>query len=309
MRDPYQTLGVSKSASEAEIKKAYRKLAKKFHPDANSGDETAAQRFSDATAAYDFLSDKEKRAQFDRGDIDAEGNPTMRGFNPFGGGQRGGGFRGQGQPGGGRGGVNPEDIFSEIFSNFGDRGRQTRPAKGQDVSYTIKVTFRDAARGAKRRVTLATGKTLDVNIPAGVLEGQQIRLKGQGEPSPSGAADGDALITVTIEADPLFSRVGNDIKIELPVTLYEAILGAKVRVPTLDGSVEMSVPANSSSGRTLRLKGKGINAKGQTTTGDQLVSLRIILPEESSDELNAMAQNLNDTAPYVVRGKAFGNKP
>ena len=306
MRDPYQVLGLSKGASTKDIKKAYRTLAKKYHPDTNKGDDEAARKFSEISAAHDLLSDDEKRGQFDRGEIDAEGNPTFKGYNPFGGGRQGGGTyrRWSGSGGPGMGGGGPEDIFAEIFGNFGQGGPRAA-ARGQDVSYRLKVSFLEAAKGERKRVTMPNGKTLDVNIPAGVSDGQQIRLRGQGEPSMGGGSAGDALITVDVGKHPLFERDGNDIRLELPVTLYEAVLGAKIRVPTLEGSVELKIPANSSSGRTLRLKGRGISVKG--AAGDQLVVLRVMLPKHADERLEKLARDLAENAPYTVRGDKFGN--
>ncbi len=314
MRDPYQVLGVSKGASDAEIKKAYRALAKKYHPDANSGDDTAARRFSDASAAYELLGDKTKRAQFDRGEIDAEGKPAFSGFNPFGGGGGGGGpFGGFGGAGGGRGragqgGIRPEDIFSEVFGSFGERPQARAAARGKDVHHTVKVSFVDAARGTKSRVTLASGKTLEVTVPPGVASGQQIRLRGQGG-SAAAAQPGDALITVDVANHPLFSRDGDNIRLDLPVTIYEAVLGAKIRVPTLDGSVELKIAPDTNSGRVLRLKGKGIKPKGTSKAGDQLITIRVQLPPDAGGDLRALAERMRDEAPYEVRGDAFGNKP
>jgi len=193
MRDPYKVLGLSKGASTKDIKKAYRTLAKKYHPDTNKGDEEAARKFSEISAAHDLLADDEKRGQFDRGEIDAEGNPTFRGYNPFGGGRPGGGTHRTWSSSGGPGmGGGPEDIFAEIFGNFGQGGPRAT-VRGQDVSYRLKVSFLDAAKGERKRVTMPNGKTLDVNIPAGVSDGQQIRLRGQGEASMGGGAAGDAL--------------------------------------------------------------------------------------------------------------------
>ncbi len=302
-RDPYQVLGLSKGASTSEIKKAYRALAKKHHPDTTKDDAESARKFSEISAAHDLLIDSEKRAQFDRGEIDAAGKPTMSGFNPFGGGGPGGGpFRGR--PGQG-GGFNPEDLFSEIFGSTRPGTRQARPAGGPDVTYTLNVTFVEAAKGGRKRVSMPNGKTLDVNIPAGVEDGQQIRLRGQGGSGPLGGAAGDALITIKVSAHPLFERAGSDIKLELPVTVYEAVLGAKIRVPTIDGSVELKIPANSSSGKTLRLKGKGLAGKGKT--GDQLVSLKVVMPDEADDALKSLAVEMLASSPYSVRGADFGN--
>ena len=276
--DPYSLLGVSRSASEDEIKKAYRKLAKELHPDRNTDNPKAAERFSAVTSAYDLLSDKDKRARFDRGEIDADGNPA----NPF-----AGGFGGRGDPrrrAGGpfgqqsAGGAFAEDIgdFGNIFDDlFGGRSRRTAPPKGANVNYRLAVGFVDAATRAPQRITLADGKTIDLKLPAGVDTGTQMRLPGKGEPGPGG--NGDATVTIEIKPHAFFRRDGSDIRIDLPVTLAEAVSGAKVKVPTPDGPVMMSVPAGSSSGRILRLKERGFSRK-DGTRGDLLVSLQIDLP-------------------------------
>ena len=304
MRDPYQVLGLTKGASTAEIKKAYRTLAKKYHPDTSKGDDEAAQKFAEISTAHDLLIDEEKRGRFDRGEIDADGNPTHSGFNPFGSGGRG--ARWSTQSGGpNQGGFNPDDIFSEIFGTMRQGGGRSRPATGPDVNYQLKVTFVEAASGGLKRVTMPNGKTLDVNIPAGVLDGQQIRLRGQGGAGPPGAPSGDALITIEVGTHPLFSRDGNDIRLELPITLYEAVLGAKIRVPTISGSVGLKIPPNSSSGKTLRLNGKGV--AGKDKAGDQLVVLRIVLPDEVDEAMTSLAEDMAELRPYSVRGPQFGN--
>ncbi len=307
-RDPYKVLGLSKGASTAEIKKAYRNLAKKHHPDTNKGDDESARKFSEVSSAHDLLIDEERRGRFDRGEIDADGNPTHQGFNPFGGGGQGAGpFRRWSTQGGdpGPGGFNPEDIFSDIFGNMGPGAGARQARTGPDVSYTLKVTFVEAAKGGPKRVSMPNGKTLDVTIPAGVVDGQQIRLRGQGGAGPAGAPSGDALISIAVASHPLFERTGEDIKLELPITLYEAVLGAGVRVPTLDGSVQIKVPPNSSSGKILRLKGKGIAAKERS--GDLLVTLRVMLPEEADDEMKTFAEEMKTSRSYSVRGDRFGN--
>lgn len=319
MADPYKVLGVSKLASEAEIKSAYRKLAKKYHPDANTGEKNAPDRFNEAGAAYELLKDKEKRALFDRGEIDAKGNPTGHGAHPFGAGGPFAGAQRGGPSSGPFGGDRAEDIFSEFFRSAGRGGGETGNmgggpfasgqftgghSGGRDISYTLSIPFIEAMKGAVRRVTLAGGKTLDVRIPKGVADGQQIRLRGQGEPDPRGGRAGDALITVKIEPDALFERDGNTLRLSLPVTLYEAVLGGKVKVPTPTGPVELTIPAGSSSGRVLRLKGKGV-APEKGPAGDLLVTLRIVLP--SSDlELEAFLKKHSITKPYSVRGSEFG---
>lgn len=284
MADPYSTLGVAKNASEAEIKSAYRKLAKELHPDRNKDNPNAAEKFSDVTKAYDLLSDKTKRAQFDRGEIDAEGNPAM----PFGFGG-GGGFRGdpRGQPQGGFGGFGGEgadfgDIFEGLFGGRGGGGpfggfggRSAPPQKGANVAYRLSVSFVDAATQAMQRITLADGKTIDLKLPAGVETGTQMRLSGKGQPGPGGAGDG--IVTITVKDHPFFERDGDNIRLDLPVTLSEAVKGAKVKVPTVDGPVMLSIPAGSSSGKVMRLKGKGFSSKGGGR-GDQLVRLMVDVP-------------------------------
>src|SRR5688572_15384292 len=296
MADPYATLGVQRGANEKDIKSAYRKLAKELHPDRNKDNPKAAERFSDVTKAYDLLSDKDKRARFDRGEIDAEGNPA----SPFGsagfGGARGGGFNPQAgrrpSPGDFEGFGTEEmdlgDIFEGLFggrtggpggfsgSNFGNR-RQAPPSRGANVTYRLKVPFADAATLKPQRVGLSDGSTVDLKLPAGVEDGTQMRLKGKGQPGAGGA--GDALVTIEVERHPFFVRQGDDVRLELPITLDEAVRGAKVKVPTVDGPVMLTVAPGSGSGKVLRLKGKGFSRKGGDR-GDQLVTLEIELPDD-----------------------------
>jgi DnaJ-class molecular chaperone len=293
--DPYSTLGVARGASEKDIKSAYRKLAKELHPDTNKDNPKAAERFSEAAKAYDLLSDKDKRARFDRGEIDADGNPA----SPFGAGFGGGGFRGAG---GGQRGFSPEDfqgfgdaegldlgdLFEGLFGGRAGTGgaaragaqRRAPPRKGANINYRLKVPFVDAATRADQRITLSDGKTIDLKLPAGVEDGTQMRLGGKGEAGPGGA--GDALVTIAVEPHAFFRREGDDVRLELPVTLDEAVGGAKVKVPTVDGPVMLTVAPGSSSGKVLRLKGKGFSKKsGQR--GDQLVTLEIDLPDDVSE--------------------------
>lgn len=288
--DPYSTLGVARGASAADIKKAYRKLAKELHPDTNKDNKVAAERFSRVTAAYDLLSDADKRARFDRGEIDGDGNPAA----PFGfGGGGGGGFRpgAGGFPGGG-GGADFGDIFEGLFGGragggFGGFGaRNAPPAKGANAAYRLAVSFEDAAAGRPQRITLGDGKTIDLKLPNGVEHGTQMRLAGKGEPGPAGP--GDAIVTIQIGSHPFFKRDGDAVRLDLPVTLAEAVLGGPVRVPTVDGPVMLNVPAGSSSGTTLRLKGKGFTGK-TGTRGDQLVTLEIVIPK-SDATLNKWAE-------------------
>ena len=282
--DLYQRLGIKRGASEAEVKKAYRSLAKQLHPDRNQDNPKAAERFNQITQAYDILSDKDKRARYDRGELDEEGNPK----SPFGSGY-GGGFGGGSSPGAGQRGGQPggfegfegaatadlSDLFEGLFS--GSRGgRRTRaPQKGADVAYRLKVPFLDAATLKAQRVTLAAGKTIDVKLPNGVEEGSKIRLAGQGQPGPGGK--GDAIIAIEIAGHPYFTRDGKDIRLSLPISLTEAVLGGKIKAPTPEGPVMLTVPKGASSGKVLRLKGRGFTDKAGKR-GDLLVSLAIDIP-------------------------------
>jgi DnaJ-class molecular chaperone len=329
MRDPYDVLGVQKNASPAAIKSAFRRLAKKLHPDANKNDQKAATKFAELNAAYEILGDEDKRKAFDRGEIDAEGKPRFQGFGAGGGPGGFGGFggedshfesftwgpggfqrsggRGGGSRGGGAGGGGIEDILKEMFGGAAaGAGRRAQfetedfggPAQGRDVTGAVSITLPEVATGTSRRVHLPTGKEIEVKIPAGLADGQTIRLKGQGMPGPRGVA-GDALITVTIAEHPLFKREGANLRLELPVTLYEAVLGGKVRVPTLDGAVEIAIPPGSSSGRTLRVKGKGLLSKDGA--GDLYAMVRIVLPDGSDPELEELMKKWRSTKPYDPR--------
>jgi DnaJ-class molecular chaperone len=315
MRDPYEVLGVPRGASAAAIKSAYRKLAKKHHPDANKNDPKSAARFSELNSANEIIGDEDKRKQFDRGEIDAEGKPRFQGF-PGGGGARGaaggfesGGFRTGGSGPGGFGSGGFEDILNSMFGGAGARG--ARPGAGGsfefdpggialdlDLNVAMTVSLEDSVNGVEKRVRLPTGKELNVRIPAGVTAGQQIRLKGQGETAP-GHRPGDLLITVSIAPHAFFKVDGSDLRVDLPITLYEAVLGGKVRVPTLGSAVELSIPKNTSSGRTFRLKGKGLPKAGGT--GDLFVTTRIMLPDGNDAELEALMQKWRDGHPYNPR--------
>jgi DnaJ-class molecular chaperone len=333
MRDPYEILGVQKNATPAAVKSAFRRLAKKLHPDANKTDKAAATKFAELNAAYEIVGDEGKRKAFDRGEIDAEGKPRFQGF-PGGGGRRragpGGFSQGPGQDshfesftwgsdgaqrggGGFRGGGGIDDILKEMFGGAGlgggmggGAGRRAQfeqedfggAAAGRDVTGAVTITLPEVATGTSRRVHLPTGKEIDAKIPAGLADGQVIRLKGQGLPGPGGAV-GDALITVSIAEHPLFKREGANLRLELPVTLYEAVLGGKVRVPTLDGAVELGIPPGTSSGRTLRVKGKGL--PGTAGAGDLYATIRIMLPEHGDAELEELMKTWRDGKPYDPR--------
>jgi DnaJ-class molecular chaperone len=326
MRDPYDVLGVDRKASAAEVKSAFRRLAKKLHPDANKDDPKAASRFAELNAAYEILGEDDKRKAFDRGEIDAEGKPRFQGFEGFrrGGAQPGGfgpdaefesfsfgpeGFtraarRGRaGASAGGLGGF--EDILREAFGGGAGRARpggfgagfENENAGGADVRASLTVTLPEAAHGTTERVRLPTGKEVEVKIPAGVTNGQTVRLRGQGMPGPGGT--GDVLINVTVAPHNVFKLDGADLRLDLPITLYEAVLGAKVRVPTIDRPVEITVPPGTSSGRTFRLKGKGFPAKDGH--GDLLATVQIALPEGSDSEIEALMQKWRTAKPYDPR--------
>jgi DnaJ-class molecular chaperone len=305
MRDPYEVLGVSKNASEAEIKKAFRALAKKHHPDTKGGDAAAQKRFQEISAAYDILGDKEKRSKFDQGVIDANGNP--RGFDPGAHGFRPGAGPGDfhftwGDADTAEGGFRAEDILSEIFGGGGGQ-RRRRVRRGEDYALAMTVGFEEAARGGTRRVSLPDGRELDVRIPAGLRDGQQIRLKGQGGAGRENGPSGDLLLTVHVAQHPWLARDGNDLRMELPVSVKEAVLGGKANVPTLSGSVTLTIPAGSNTGRTLRLKGKGIPAHAGQPAGDLYVKLVVMLPEKPDQALRDFAASW--PADYNPRAK-FG---
>jgi len=322
MRDPYEVLGVGRNANAAAIKGAYRKLAKKLHPDANKNDPKAAQRFAEINSAYEILGEADKRKAFDRGEIDAEGKPRFQGFQ----GPRGGagqarpdfnfehfnfGPEGVRQSGGPQGGFgNFEDVISSVLGGLGGGARRGRsrvrggfepeefgePA-GRDVVVAVTITLAEAAAGGTRRVRLPTGKEVDVKIPAGLAEGRQIRLKGQGLPGHGGV--GDALITIKVAPHPYFTVDGANLRVDVPITLYEAVLGGKVRVPTLDGAVDLNLPAGTSSGRTFRIPGKGMPHDGKA--GDLFATVRIALPEGSDRDLEDLMLKWREQKPYDPR--------
>ena len=296
--DPYKELGVARGASQDEIKKAFRKLAKEFHPDKNPGNKEADERFKRVTAAFDIVGDKDKRAKFDRGEIDADGREQFRGFGGGATGGRGPGGFGQG---GQRGGFENIDL-DEIFGGMFGAGAGARPGgargggftnKGQDLRATLEISLEDSISGATRRIQFSDGRTLDVAIPKGAGDGQTIRLKGQGMPG-RGGGNGDALIELKLAPHPIFTRDGADLTMDQPVPLYDAVLGGKVPVRTPEGTVNMTIPAGSNSGKVLRLKGRGAYAAGKR--GDLLARLMIVLPEDDA-ALTKLAQKARDEGP------------
>src|SRR3954454_1701125 len=316
MRDPYEVLGVPRSANAAAIKSAYRKLAKKHHPDSNKNDPKAAERFAELNSANEILGDEDKRKQFDRGEIDADGKPRFQGFPGGGAGRSGPGgfesysFRSGGGPGGGFGGGGFEDILNSMFGGAG-RGQRGQGGGSPfdfetggigldlDVTVAMTVTLEEAVNGAEKRMRLPNGRELNVKVPAGVSAGQQIRLKGQGETA-QGHRPGDLLITVNIAPHAFFKVDGLDLRVDLPISLYEAVLGGKVRVPTLGSAVELSLPKNTSSGRIFRLKGKGLPKAGGVA-GDLFVTTRIMLPDGNDAELESLMEKWRRNHPYNPR--------
>ena len=303
--DLYSVLGVPKTASAGDITKAYRKLAKKLHPDLNPGDKAAEEKFKKITAAYDILGDAEKRGRYDRGEIDASGQerPQQHYYREYAGGQDGARYRST---------AGFEDIgaFSDLFGDlFGERGGIREGGRGgarfsmrrPDAQYRLEVDLLDAVNGTKTRITLPDGGTLDVAIPTGVTDGQVLRLKGKGGPGIGEGEPGDALIEISVRPHPVFKREGDDIIVEVPITFDEAVLGGKVEVPTIGGRVFATVPPGSNTGQTLRLKGRGIKTK--SGTGDQLVKLSVVLPERIDDDLRGFAETWREAHQYDPRRK------
>jgi DnaJ-class molecular chaperone len=296
MADPYEVLGVGREATQEEIRKAYRRLAKNTHPDLHPGDKAAEARFKDIAAAYDILGDETKRARFDSGEIDASGaerQPPEREFYRQHA-EAGPGFKYE-RRWQGSGPEGEDDLFAHIF---GRRGARVR-ARGSDIAYTMSVGFTEAVNGAKKRVTMADGKTLDITVPAGLQDGQTLRLRGQGQPGVDGGEPGDALVEVHVEPHPLFRRDGNNIRSILPVTPGEALAGAKVRVATVSGPVQLAVPKGSNTGRILRLRGKGVPSP--QGNGDHLLELQVVLPEHADEELVRSLTAWEAKHPYDPR--------
>lgn len=313
--DPYKTLGVSNTASQDEIKKAYRKLAKSLHPDLHPDDPNKQSEFQAVSAAYEVLGDAEKRKRFDAGEIDASGQerPEHHFYHHYatqGAGARYDPGRGTGFGQGFSSGSEEDlsDLFSELFGQQARKSRGAREfhARGPDLRYHLEIDFLDAALGAKRAVTMPDGKSIEIAVPAGVRDGQTLRLRGKGAPGMGEGPAGDALVTISVKSHQIFKREGDNIEIELPITFDEAVLGAKVDVPTISGPVSMAVPQGASSGQRLRLKGKGI--KRGKTAGDQMVRLKIVLPEKINDEMKALAERWRDTASFDPRADLRRNR-
>lgn len=288
--DPYSMLGVPRTASQEEIRKAYKKRAKELHPDLHPGDKSKEAAFQALSAAHELLKDPETRRRYDAGEIDAAGHerPERQFYRHYAQDDPNGRYEYHTGPGGFE---DLSSVFGDIFGRAGQQGRQRGfKADGADLHYEMAVDFLDAARGAKRQITFAGGEALEVTIPPGLRDGQTLRLRGKGQPGFEGGAPGDALVTVRVRDHPRFSRDGNDIELELPISFDEAVLGGKVDVPTISGTVSMTIPPGTSSGHRLRLKGKGIHPRsGQP--GDQYVRVRIVLPDRIDDEMRDLARS------------------
>lgn len=318
MKDLYAILGVSSNASQDDVKKAYRKLAKQYHPDLNPGNTSAEQTFKEISQAYDILADADKRKRYDAGEIDAAGQEQA----PRGAGGTGpsGFYRSYTSTGRGQKYRNfdfgedfsAEDIFADLFgaeargggSDSGRRAGGGPQIRGDDVNYSVPAGFIEAANGARKRVRLATGETVDVNIPQGSTDGDTLRLKGKGKPGFGGGPAGDAFVKLNVQPHPYFTRTGKDIYVDLPITLQEAVEGGIINVPTLQGSVSMRVPPKSSSGKLMRLRGRGVHPKGDSEPGDQYVRLKIMLPDEIDEDLKTSIRKWSEKHPYNPRQKA-----
>jgi DnaJ-class molecular chaperone len=303
-QDPYQELGVARTASADEIRKAFRKLAKEFHPDKNPGNAKAEERFKRVSAAFDILGDADKRKKFDQGEIDADGRETMRGYS---GDPRAGGFHsGQGF-GGGQGfsgsfeGVDLNDIFGDILGGRGGGRGFGGPSKGADVRGKAEIDLEQAIQGGKTRLAFSDGRTIEVTIPKGAIDGQMLRLKGQGAPGRAGP--GDAIIELAIRPHPVFRREGDSLVMDLPISVPDAVLGAKVEAPTPDGPVTLTVPKGANSGARLRLKGRGMPDARTGGRGDLFARLQIMLPDAPDPALEAFAEEWRKERPYTPRKK------
>ncbi|MDP3532428.1 MAG: DnaJ C-terminal domain-containing protein [Alphaproteobacteria bacterium] len=307
MKDPYKTLGLSTSASQDEIKKTFRKLAKENHPDLNPNKPDVEKRFKEVNAAYEILSDPIKRKKFDAGQIDAEGHDVHPGFKGHSGFDPFASQRAGSSQGGSRGSdsfsfdnnFDSSNFFSDLFG--WSNKRKQAPQKGDDIQYTLKLPFLESIKGAKKRVSMPNGRALNITIQPGTKNGQILRLKGQGDASALGGVSGDALVEIVVEDDPYFSRLGNDIHLNLPITLQEAILGAVVTIPTISGNVNLKIPAGSNTGSKLRLKNKGIEVAANIF-GDQIVELKVVLPDQPDKDLKEFIEKWAPKNVYNVRG-------
>jgi DnaJ-class molecular chaperone len=308
-RNPYAVLGLAPSASDSEIRAAFRKFAKKYHPDRNPDDKASEDKFKEVSAAFDIVGDSDRRKKFDRGEIDEEGRERVSPFNQYSGRAGPGAARGRGPGAGPEQGASFEDlsdIFSDLFGARRAAQRQPRPQRGRDVRYRLDVDFLNAAAGAKKRVTMPDGRTLDIAIPPGLEDDQTLRLKGQGEKGPAGA--GDVYVEVSVKPHLTFDRKGADIYVEAPITLKEAVLGGKITVPTISGEVSVAVPKNSSSGAVLRLRGRGVAKGKKGAAGDQYVTLKIVLPEGGDKELEEFVKQWKGADATPVREGAHNKK-
>jgi len=291
MKDPYDVLGIPRDASAAAIKKAYRQLARTHHPDSAGKDPKSEDRFKQVSMAYEILSDRKKKAGYDRGEIDAHGNPV----------------HGRGGAGPGGGGGKRRAPFDDFFKRRDTRRTSGLKINGSDVSYSLKVDFLDAVRGANKHVSMTNGKRLAVTIPPGTTNGRTLRLKGQGTEGVGGGKNGDAHVEIIVREDPLFRMDGSDIHLELPVSLPEAVLGGGLEVPTIHGILKVNVPKGSNTGTVLRLKGKGVKGAKGKANGNQLVTLKVVLPKKPDKELTEFIEKWSETNGYDVRG--VGLKP
>ncbi len=312
-RSPYSVLGVPASASDADIRAAFRALAKKHHPDRNKGDKASEEKFKELSAAFDIVGDADRRRKFDAGEIDEQGKERAGGFRQWQPGSGAAGAQGPGYPPGYTGGFANKgdfDDLGDIFADLFGRGRTGAGAapgamRGRDLKYRLEVDFLDAARGGAKRVTMPDGRQLDVTLPAGVEAAQTLRLRGQGEAGVAGGPQGDVLVEIAVRPHPLFEREGDDIHIEAPITLSEAVLGGKITAPTIAGDVSISIPKNSSSGAVLRLKGRGVAREGKPA-GDQYLKLKIVLPEGGDAELEAFVKGWSGGARAAPRKNFAG---
>lgn len=288
--DPYKILGVAKTASADEIRTAYRKLAKKHHPDLNPGNKAAEELFKKIASANDLLSDPEKRARFDKGEIDAAGaeREPPRSYRHYA--QGGGGERYA--AGGDFGGGGFEDIFANVFNQ--QRGGPAGPARGRDARYVLEAAFLDAVNGATRRLTLPDGQVLDVKIPHGTEDGHILRLRGRGDPGFNGGPAGDALIEIHVAPHKFFRRDGQNISLDLPVSLREAVLGAKITIPTPAGPVAMTLKPHTDTGVEMRLRGRGVPAHAHLPAGDLYVKLHVAVGP-ADEKLEAFLRDWSQT--------------